>query len=312
MPRSVFEQAIRARTTPAPTVSGRWLLTAVSIAIVGAALCAWGALCLLFWQGSWQLLYRPTSAVIRTPANVGLAFDAVGFATTEAGTPRLKGWWIPAAADAKYGRYTVVFLHGQNGNMGDTVDALAALHELGLNVLAFDYRGYGQSEFQRPSEVRWREDAESALSYLTATRHVPAGTIVLDGKDLGANLALEVAAAHPELAGVVVESPLDAPMQAIFNDARARMVPAHILVRDRFESDAPAAALKIPSLWFAQTPPEGQTVASGEPHAFKRVAAGKMMVWLRAGSAKKDFADSLARWLDDLSATAGEPRAKPE
>jgi len=47
-----------------------------------------------------------------------------------------------------------------------------------------DYRGYGQSKFARPSEARWREDAESALRYLTATRHIAANSIVLVGRDL--------------------------------------------------------------------------------------------------------------------------------
>jgi hypothetical protein len=307
IPGSVFEQAMRARNTPAPTVSGRWLLTAASLAILGAALCAWGALCLLFWQGSWQLLYHPSAAITRTPASVGLAFDSVGFATTQAGQPQLKGWWIPAAADARYERKTVLYLHGQNGNLSDTVDELAALHALGLNMLAFDYRGYGQSEFQRPSEARWREDAESALDYLTATRHLAANTIVLDGKDLGANLALEIAAAHPELAGVVAESPLDAPMQAIFNDPRAKMVPAHALVRDRFDSDAPASALRIPSLWFLQASSAGKAGATAQPIAFKKVAAEKMLVWLKAGSDRRDLSDSLARWLDGLPAKAVNP-----
>ncbi len=115
--------------------------------------------------------------------------------------PRLKGWWIPAATDAKFARLTVLYLHGQDGNMGDTVDALARLHAAGVNVLAFDYRGYGQSQFVRPSEAHWRQDAEWAIEYLTGTRHVAPGTIVLDGTGLGANLALEEAAAHPELAG---------------------------------------------------------------------------------------------------------------
>jgi hypothetical protein len=293
---SVFQQAMRARTTPASTVSGRWLLTAASLAIAGAAMCAWGALCLLFWQGSWQLLYHPTSAVTRTPASLGIAFDAVGFEATPAGEPRLKGWWIPAAADAKYGRSTVLYLHGQNGNLSDSVDELATLHDLGLNVLAFDYRGYGQSEFQRPGEARWREDAESAIAYLTGTRHVAAGAIVVVGTELGANLALEIAAAHPELAGVVLESPINEPVEVIFGDARARMVPAHALVRDRWNSDAPATALKIPSLWFVRAAGGKR----GEPEAFRKVAAEKMLVWLKAGSDKRDFADSLGRWLDDL------------
>src|ERR1035438_268561 len=126
---SSFEQAwssMRAPQAPPPTVSGRWLVTAASLAIVASAACAWLTLCLLFWQGSWQLLYHPTSPVTRTPASAGLAFDSVGFASTEAGQPRLRGWWIPAGAAARYSRYTVLYLHGQDGNLGDAVDAVAA------------------------------------------------------------------------------------------------------------------------------------------------------------------------------------------
>jgi pimeloyl-ACP methyl ester carboxylesterase len=260
---------------------------------------------LLFWQGSWQLLYHPTSAVTRTPAAVGLAFDTVAFASTESGEPRLKGWWIPAAPDA---RFTVLYLHGQQGNLGGSVDALSALHALGLNVFAFDYRGYGQSQFQRPSEARWREDAEWALQYLTETRHIAAGSIILDGKNLGANLALELAAAHPELAGVVLESPLDTPMNAVFNDPRARLVPAHLLVRDRFDADQAAAALKIPSLWFELALAPGVVDLPEKSKAFRRAGSPKMLVWLNSTrDLSKDVANALARWLDDLPKKTGNP-----
>ena len=185
---------------------------------------------MLFWQGSWQLLYHPEAVVVRTPASVGLAFDPVEFAATDAGVARLKGWWIPAGPGAVFGRYTVLFLDGQNGNLSGNIDAFVRLHRVGVNVLAFDYRGYGQSQFVRPSEAHWRQDAQWALQYLIETRHVSAGAIVLDGQGLGANLALEVAAAHPELAGVVLDTPIASPMNAVFNDARARLVPARLLV----------------------------------------------------------------------------------
>ncbi|HXR37751.1 MAG TPA: alpha/beta fold hydrolase [Terracidiphilus sp.] len=305
---SAFEQAWSSMRAPQtqpgapPTVSGRWLLKAASLALVAAAVCAWLTLCLLFWQGSWQLLYHPTSAVTRTPASVGLAFDPVGFAATEAGEPRLKGWWIPAAPGARNGRYTVLYLHGQTGNLGDAVDALAALHELGVNILAFDYRGYGQSHFDHPSEARWREDADWALQYLTATRHVAAGAIVVDGKDLGANLALEVAAAHPELAGAVVESPLASPVDAVFADPRARLVPAHLLVSDRFSADRAAAILRVPSLWLIAEPGTGKIVDPLElPRGYGRIAAAKMLVWITAvPDPGKQAANAYSRWLDDL------------
>jgi pimeloyl-ACP methyl ester carboxylesterase len=289
-----------AKMTEPPRVSGRWLLGAVALAVAAAALCGWCALCLLFWQGSWQLLYHPAAAIARTPASAGLTFDAVGFAATDAGMLRLSGWWIPAAPSAAFSRFTVLYLHGQDGNLGGTVDALARLHAVGVNVLAFDYRGYGQSAFVRPSEAHWREDTEWALQYLTGTRHVAPEAIVLDGTGLGANLALEEAAAHPELAGVIVESPDAEPMHAIFSDARARLVPSHLLVRDRYDLNQAATALRIPSLWLERIAQPGQSGSTHEPDAYRKVAAQKMLVWLNpSADADKQFEDALSRWLDD-------------
>ncbi len=289
------------RAAQPPTVSGRWLLTAVSLTVAAAAVCTWGALCLLFWQGSWQLLYHPSARVARTPASAGLAFDSIGFAVNDSGQPRLQGWLIPSAPGARFSQYTVLYLHGRNGNLGDTVPALARLHAVGVNVFAFDYRGYGQSQFAHPSEARWRQDAEWALQYLTGTRRIALRAMVLDGHGLGANLALEVAAAHPELAGVIVEVPLDAPVNAIFSDPRARLVPAHWLVRDRYALNAPAAALRIPSLWFL---PVSSPLASGDARdfseAFGKIPAAKTLVWLpRSGAADATCTDALTRWLKD-------------
>jgi pimeloyl-ACP methyl ester carboxylesterase len=283
------------------TISARWLLGAIGLVIAAAALCAWGALCLTFWQGSWQLLYHPQAAVVRTPANVGLAFDDLPFAATEAGLPQLHGWLIPAAPGARYSRYTVLYLHGANGNLGDTLDELARLHNSGLNVFAFDYRGYGQSRPIHPSEAHWREDAEWALQYLTGTRHISINSVVLIGHDLGANLALEVAAAHPDLAGVVLQEPGETPLAPIFLDPRARMVPAHLLVRDHWDAMAPAAALLISSLWFYLPAKQATPNPSYEPEFFKRVPARKVLVWLPAADKDDaDFLNALTAWLDDL------------
>ena len=300
---------MRSPQGPPSTVSARWLVMAACWALMAAGACAWLTLCLLFWQGSWQLLYRPASAVTRTPASVGLAFDPVALATTDAGESRLKGWWIPAAPNARYGHYTVLYLHGQTGNLSEAVDDLAALHAVGVNVLAFDYRGYGQSQFVHPSEARWREDADWALQYLTATRHVVVGSILLDGKALGADLALEVAAEHPELAGVVVEAPLDSPVEAIFNDPRARLVPARLLVRDRFNAEQAATALHIPSLWLMAEPVRASNAEESKPPSmYNRVAAAKTLAWLKPSHAPdQHFTDEYQRWLDDLPNQASAP-----
>jgi hypothetical protein len=104
---------------------------------------------------------------------------------------------------------------------------------------------------------------------------------------------------------VVVEEPMNEPVQVIFGDARARMVPARLLVRDRWDSDA-AAGIRIPSLWFAQSTTATRTAVSGTPEPYDKISAAKMLVWLKASADKKDFSDALGRWLDDLPASSGQ------
>lgn len=289
------------RESKTETISGRWLLSALGFTLGAAVLGAWGTLCLLFWQGNWQLLYHPAAAVTRTPASTGVTFDSIGFAADDTGTPRLHGWWIAASPGARFSHFTVVYLHGQEGNLSDTVEALTRLHALGVNVLAFDYRGYGQSGYARPSEEHWREDAEWALQYLMGTRHTAPGSIVLDGSGLGANLALEVAATNPEVAGVIVESPVADPMKTVFEDARARLVPARLLMRDRFDLEAAAGRVHVPVVWLAHAAQPNNGSSPQEPLAYQKIAAPKMLVWVNSmGGDDRQTKDALTQWLDEI------------
>ncbi|HEU5457414.1 MAG TPA: alpha/beta hydrolase [Terracidiphilus sp.] len=286
---------------PPPTVSPVWLLQVLGAVGLGSLVFVWMALCFVFWQGSWQLLYHPASKLARTPAAVGLPFDPVGLATTEAGVPRLSAWWIPAAPGAPFANTTVLYLHGATGNLGDTVDDLQRLHAVGLTILAIDYRGYGQSQFVHPNEARLLQDAGWALQYLTGTRHAAPGSILLVGRGLGANLAAEVAAAHPNLAGVVLEDPAPDPASAIFRDARARIVPAHWLVGDRWDLNAAAARLQTPTLWLESSSASGQLTPSERPAAFHKIAGPKSLVWMvSSANTDKDFTRILDAWLRDL------------
>lgn len=282
------------------TVSGRWVLIAAAVSIATAALCMWAALCFLFWQGSWQLLYHPKAQIAQRPSSLQLSFNSVDFAVTEAGQPQLHGWWIPAGPGS---RLTAIYLHGADGNIGDAVNEMALLHAAQMNLLAFDYRGYGESRFARPSEEHWRQDAESAIQFLTNTRHIAAGSIVLVGRGLGANLALETAAAHPELAGVVAEDPISAPEEIIFHDPRARLVPAHWLIHDRWNAAGAAESLRIPSLWFFST-----SQANAGMNAYGPAQGRKMRVWLADSPTRStDYEAGLSRWLGDLKVAETTP-----
>lgn len=306
-PRPIRPAQARPTAQP-PLISARWLGISIGSTIAAAAVCAWAALCLLFWQGSWQLLFHPAVTISRTPATVGLSFQTVSFDPDSSGQPQLQGWWIPQASNA---RATLLYLHGATGNLSSTVDSLPAFAASGLNIFVFDYRGYGQSLRAHPSEDHWRQDADGAISYLTATRHIPPSTIIIAGSHLGANLALQVASMHPNLAGVFLDQPRAHPMQPIFSDPRARLVPAHALVFDRFDLDNPASELRIPALWI-----ESQPAASARPQqapaAYQLITARKTLLWLdpRQDSAR-DMQAALSRWLDDLIPRPATPPPAP-
>jgi len=299
---SAFEKAMNElRNSPGafPNISVRWLLGAAAIVLFAACTCAWLALCLLYWQGSWQLLYHPISAITRTPASEGLAFESVHFAATETGTTQLTGWWMPA----RESKFTVLYLHGADGNLSDTLDTLTTLHQQNLTLFAIDYRGYGQSlpilGGNHPSEKRLRQDAEWALTWLTLTRQVPARSIIVCGSGLGANLATRVAADHSELAGVILIQPFRNPLATVFSDPRSRLVPSHLLVKDRFDLNAPSAALRISSLWLLDQPQADQPEIP--PNFFKSIPAQKTIAWLKPPVIRDpDFGETLRRWLDDL------------
>ena len=278
-----------------PDVPVGWLVKALVVTLAGILVLIWLALCLLFWQGSWQLLYHPAAAVTRTPATAGLAYEPVRFAPDQAGAPRLTGWWVPADGT----RFTVLYLHGADGNLGDTVDALAALHAAGLSIFAMDYRGYGQSLKARPSEAGWVEDAGRAIEYLTQTRHVEQGRLIVYGQGLGANLAGELARRDADLAGVVLDRPVAEGAEAIFADPRSRMVPARWLVKDRWDLTEAAGEMVLPSLWLMEQPEPGKPAVPSV--AYEAVKVRKSLVWLHAPvMGDSHFSQEIGRWTGDL------------
>jgi fermentation-respiration switch protein FrsA (DUF1100 family) len=154
-----------------------------------ALLCAW----LFFFQS--QLIYFPTRAIEATPAAIGLAYESVEFRAEDG--VRLTGWYLPACAPegdkACRSRATLLFFHGNAGNISHRLESLAIFHGLGLDVFIFDYRGYGESEGS-PDEQGTYRDAEAAWRYLAETRRVPSGQIVYFGRSLGAAVAAWLAA----------------------------------------------------------------------------------------------------------------------
>jgi len=131
----------------------------------------------------------PSRAVGPGPDSIGLAFETVEILTDDG--IRLEAWYVPARGP----RGTVLFFHGNAGNISHRLDSLKVFNQLDLSTLIFDYRGYGGSE-GKASEAGIYSDAEAAWHHLTEDRGTPAAEIVLFGRSLGAAVAASVAGRH--------------------------------------------------------------------------------------------------------------------
>jgi len=140
----------------------------------------------------------PGRTLTATPKDAGFDFEDVTLETSDG--LKLHGWYVPAAQ----ARGVVLFLHGNAGNISHRLDSIAIFHELGLDTLIIDYRGYGRSQ-GKPSERGIYLDAEAAWHYLVSSRGVAADRVIVFGRSLGGAVAAWLANQYTP-AALIIES----------------------------------------------------------------------------------------------------------
>lgn len=189
-------------------------------------LVAVGGVIVLAWMFQRTLIYFPF-ADVPGPGEVGLiAAEVVTFPTADGLT--LSGWFIPSLPSPP--AFTVLVLNGNAGNRAYRAPLAAALRRQGLQVLLFDYRGYGGNE-GKPTEVGLRADARAARSYLLEREDVDASRLIYFGESLGTALAIALAAEHPP-AGVILRSPFASLVEV--GQIHYPFLPVRLLLKDRF------------------------------------------------------------------------------
>ncbi len=142
------------------------------------------AIVLLLFQK--YLVFRPYEEIEGTPDLYGMQYEDASFTTADGIT--LCGWYVPGDEDGK----TILFCHGNAGNISHRLDSIDIFHRLGASVFIFDYRGYGQSK-GRPSEKGTYQDARAAWDYLVEAKKVDPERIVIFGRSLGGAVAANLA-----------------------------------------------------------------------------------------------------------------------
>ena len=133
-----------------------------------------------------KFLYSPVREIACTPGDLGLDFEEVVFKSADG--LQLSGWYIPAEKS----EFTVLFCHGNGGNIFHRLDSINIFYNLGLNCFIFDYRGYGKSE-GKPSEEGTYLDVRAAYKWLTKKKKISAGNIIIFGRSLGGSIAAQLA-----------------------------------------------------------------------------------------------------------------------
>ena len=280
----------RPPASPPEVVDPVWLLKAIGVVILAALVCGYATLCLLLYQGQWQLLLHPKQTTTHPAELAGTPIEFLRFGPDASGLPQRTAWAIPAAPLARYGNTTVLFLPSGNRSLADALPTLALLHDAGLNLLAIDYRGYGESAALHPGNARMTEDADAAWKFLTQSRAIRENRIILYGVGLGASLAVQLAVEHPAVQALVVDSPAPDPLQTVLADPRTKLLPVRLLLHDRFLLAEPLATLKTPKLLL---------YAGVMREAIRTAADPKMTLELSTEAATAQY---LQRFLDQYPA----------
>ena len=223
-----------------PRFDGSSLMARVALPSLAAAgvLGALGVLRHRFQRSRLFVPDRYPNGVWR-PRRFGLPAEDVWFQSEDGLT--LHGWWVPHVK----ARGTLLYCHGNTGSIAHQVGVFRYVRRLKVNLLGFDYRGYGRSEGQ-PSEKGLYADARAAYDYLVEELGLEPTSILVFGHSLGGAVAIDVAGER-QVAGLIVQSTFTHLKDA--TRASFPTLPVHLIAGRRFHSREKVRDLRIPKLF---------------------------------------------------------------
>ncbi len=213
-------------------------LTRMLWIILATAAGLYVIVCAVLYVVQSRMIYFPSRTISVTPQDAGLAYESVDL-TAEDGVG-IHGWFIPAES----AQATLLFCHGNGGNISHRLESIRQFHRLGLSVFIFDYHGYGLSG-GRPGEKETYMDAQAAWDYLTGTRGISADSVIVFGRSLGGAVAVWLARQFQPKALIVESSFTSVP------DVAAHyypFFPVKLLARFHYDSKERIRRIHIPLL----------------------------------------------------------------
>ena len=158
------------------------------------------------------------------------------------GKPKLHGLWLAGPTpDAP----VMLYLHGARRDVEGSVFRIRHMRSLGFAVLAIDYRGFGRSTDELPSEDTVNEDARAGWAWIEA-KH-PGRDRYIFGHSLGGAIAVRLATEVDDAKGLIVEGTFTS-IPAVFQSMKWGWLPITPLITQRFDSAERIAKVKVPVL----------------------------------------------------------------
>jgi fermentation-respiration switch protein FrsA (DUF1100 family) len=203
----------------------------------------------------------------------------------------IHGWHIPHPGATQ----SLLYLHGNAGNLESRRGIFAQLARLELDILAIDYRGYGKSGGE-PSEAGLYADTLAAHAWLLD--RTEADRIFVYGESVGGGPASELAVTHP-VAGLILQSSFTniADMAALSFPG----LPVRWLVRTKFDNLAKLPRVSAPKLIIHSRRDEIIPFSMAE-RLFAAAVAPKQKLWLDRSGHNELFALESAAVLEALRA----------
>ena len=147
---------------------------------------------------------------------------------------KLHGLWAAHAnLEQRQDAPVLLYLHGARFNVTGSAFRARRMEELGFSVLAIDYRGFGKSTNELPSEATAYEDARAAWNWLG--EKYPGRPRYIFGHSLGGAIAIELAAAVDDEAGTLVEGTFTS-IADVVSTFKWGWLPVSLLITQRFEA----------------------------------------------------------------------------
>ncbi|MEF7612293.1 alpha/beta fold hydrolase [Aquincola sp. MAHUQ-54] len=150
-------------------------------------------------------------------------------------------WWPSEAAGAP----VLLYLHGARRNVEMSLSRIAQMRDLGFSVLAVDYRGFGQSTDELPSQDGVIEDAQAAWDWIA--RNHPGLPRYIYGHSLGGAIAVQLAASRADEQGVIVDGSFTS-VPDVVRTFKWGWLPLGPLITQRFDSAAAISRVGSPVL----------------------------------------------------------------